>query len=784
MLAVAVLAASALVQAQTSEQASVAAQAETVPAGGLCARVPAPFAGTAGSYLPGSQESWPEDVRPGKEAPNILIWLIDDAGFGLTSTFGGLVETQTLDSLAEHGLAYTNFHSTPLCSPSRAALLTGRNPHSVHMGSHSGTAMGFPGYDGYVPPSAATTAKVLSNSGYGTIALGKWDHTPFKQLTPAGPFNLWPLGQGFDHFYGFMWHDTDHFEPTLIRDNSIITEPNPGEEYYFTTDMADQAIAYINSLHSVDPQRPFYMYWATGAVHSPHQASEKWRNYYRGRFDMGWDAYRQAVLQRQKTLGIVPEQTELAAMQVDLPAWETLDENAKQLYARQMEIIAAQMSEADNEFGRIIEALRQNGELDNTLIIVTSDNGASAEGGIEGAFMESARSYGQSPTMAENQAYYEQWGGPETMPHYSAAWAVAANTPYRYFKQTAHDGGHHVPLVISWPKGIQAPGIRNQYSYIADLSPTILQAAGVAAPVCVDGVPQQPIDGIALNYSFNEPNAAERRTTQYYELWGNRGIYHDGWKAVVLHKARAWDIQAGVPFEQDSWQLFNVRNDPGETTDLAAQQPEKLAELQALYDEEAKRYNVYPLADLGARNKARSGQFYRMGDSRDVYHYRQPGISAMSELAGPALIMRSYTLSAEFTASKGDQGVLVAAGGVESGYSLYLKNGKIHYDYSEFGKQLLTLSDSKKLPAGPAKVELQWTQKSRTGGEMKLVVNGREVALGETDIHVFGTHGSNELFNIGLDSGAPASLAYKAPFKFTGTIDDVVISLGPRLQRH
>jgi arylsulfatase A-like enzyme len=759
---------------------SVASPTVMVEANGGCARTTAPFTGIAGRTLPNSKEAWPDEPKAPEGAPNVLIWLIDDAGFGLISAFGGLVATPNLDRLAVGGLRYTNFHSTPLCSPSRVSILTGRNPHAAHMGSHGGTAMGYPGYDGFVPPTAAATAKVLRQRGYSTMALGKWDHTPFKHQTPVGPYDLWPLGQGFDHFYGFLWHGSDHFHPTLARDNSYIPEAAGGEDYFLTTDLADRAVSYVNSVHSVQPDKPFYLYWATGAVHAPHQATGEWLEKYRGKFDMGWDSYRETVLSQQKTLGYVPEHTELAPLQAELPAWDSLSPDEQRIYARQMEAIAAQMSQTDHEFGRVIDALKRNGQFDNTMIFVTSDNGGSAEGGVEGTFMELARSMGDDISSERNLEHLDDWGKYGTMANYSAAWAVASNTPFRYYKQTAHDGGNHVPLIVSWPDGIKATGLRPQYAHIIDISPTILTAAGIAPPSCVDGVPQQPIDGIALNYSFLDPAAPERRLTQYYELWGNHGIYHEGWKAVVLHKRLAWDIQGAVPFSEDRWELYDVRKDPGEVHDLAAENPEKLAEMIAIFEREAERYNVYPLADLGARNIARAGQQYRSQTQRTVYAYPQPGVVAMSETAGPPAFMRNYTITAKFAAGPSDEGVIVAAGGVEAGYSLYVKDGAVHYDHQEFGKTLLSLSGELLPEDGVTFVELHWNQEGRTGGTMVLAVNGREVAHGSMALKAIGGHGNNELFNIGQDTGTPVSKAYKAPFAFTGTIEDVTVTLGPR----
>jgi arylsulfatase A-like enzyme len=763
-----------------AEAPSVSSPVTTVETTAACARTPAPFTGRIGRHLPESREAWPAEPKPPDGAPNVLIWLIDDAGFGLMSAFGGLAATPNLDRLAAGGLRYTNFHSTPLCSPSRVSLLTGRNPHAAHMGSHGGTSMGYPGYDGFVPPTAASTAKVLKHQGYSTMALGKWDHTPFKHQTPVGPFDLWPLGQGFDHFYGFLWHGSDHFQPTLAKDNSYLEDAPGGDDYYLTTDLADRAIAYVNSLHSVQPDKPFYLYWPTGAVHAPHQATEEWLAKYRGKFDMGWDQYRETVLVRQKKMGLVPEHTQLAPRQAELPPWDSLSPDEKKIYARQMEAIAAQMSQTDYEFGRIVDALKRNGQFENTIIFVTSDNGASAEGGPEGLFMELAGSMGADVTAERNLEYLDEWGRSGTMANYSAAWAVAANTPFRYYKQTAHDGGHHVPLIVSWPERIKAPGLRTQYAHIIDIAPTVLEAAGIAPPSCVDGVPQQPIDGIALNYSFLDARAPDRRKTQYYELWGNHGIYHDGWKAVVLHKRLAWDIQGAVPFSEDRWELYDVRKDPGETRDLSGEHPEKLKELIGLFEEEAERYNVYPLADLGARNKARAGQQYRAQTPRTVYAYPQPGVAIIAEGAAPPAYLRDYTISAKFAAAPADEGVIVAAGGVEAGYTLYAKGGKVHYEHHEFGKTLLSLSAD--LPRGRSEtqVELHWDQQSMSDGTMAMLVNGREVAKGKASLNVIGGHGNNELFNIGRDTGTPVSRAYRPPFPFTGRISDVTVTLGLR----
>lgn len=755
---------------------SVRSPVQTVTASQYCARMPAPFAGEIGATLPQSREAWPEPPRAPAGAPNVLIWLIDDAGFGLMSAFGGLVATPNLDKLAGSGLRYTNFHSTPLCSSSRAALLTGRNAHSAHMGSHGGTSMGYPGYDGFVPPSVASGAEMLRQQGYGTIALGKWDQAPMRHLNPTGPFELWPTGQGFDRYYGFMWHGSDHFRPTLVQDNTILERPPERKDYFLTTDLADRAISYINGIQAMRPNTPFYMYWASGAVHSPHHATKPWLDRYQGRFDMGWDEYRRQVLARQIGMGLVPKDTKLAPMQAELPRWDTLSSQAKRLYARQMEAIAAQMSQTDHEFGRMIDALKANGQFENTIILVTSDNGASAEGGPDGSYMEAGLTAGVT-SLTKNLQYLEDWGGASTMPNYSSAWGVAASTPFRYYKQTAHEGGHRVPMILSWPKGIKSPGQRNQYGHLIDIVPTILEAAGIEPPSCVNGVPQKPFDGISLLYSFNDPAAPERRKTQYYEMWGNRGIYSDGWKAVVLHKRRAWEMQKSIPFDEDVWELYNVRKDPGETEDLSKRHPQKLAELRTLFDQEAKKFNVYPLADFGSRIAARSGQGYVADSLRAVYDFPQPGVTAVSESALPLARGHSYTLTARFDATSSDQGVIAAAGGVEGGFSLYLKDGKIRYDNVEFGVKNLTLVDDQPVTDGQTSVELRWIQNDGNSVNVIMVVNGREAAKGQMHTHVQGMHSSNELFNVGKDTGAPATDSYEGSFPFTGHIRNVRITV-------
>lgn len=769
LLLIALLASAAMAHAATP---SVQTAASSEP---FCTAADAPFAGKIGPDVASSKENWPAEIKPPAGAPNVVIWLMDDVGFGLSSAFGGLVETPNLERLAASGVRYTNFHSTPLCSPSRAALLTGRNAHGAHMGAHANTAMGYPGYDAEVPASVATTARVLRDRGYGTIALGKWDHIPPRYLKPTGPYTYWPSGQGFEHNYGFFAYESDHFAPTLWQGNALLGSPKPGQNYYLTRDLADRAIDYVDQLSSVDPERPFYMYWATGAVHSPHQASQAWLDHYRGKFDMGWDKYRTTVLARQKAMKVVPAGTRIAPMQAELPAWNTLSADQKRLYSRQMEALAAQLSEADAEFGRILDGLERAGKLDNTMIFVTSDNGASAEGGPDGTFNMTPVASGVKVPFETSLKHIDDWGGPKSAPHYSAGWAVAANTPFRYFKQAAHDGGIRVPMIVSWPKGIKERGVRTQYGHLIDVAPTILEAAGISAPDCVGGVPQKPIDGIALNYSFDNPSAPARRVTQYYELWGNRGIYHDGWKAVVLHKARAWDILRPVPFSEDRWELYDLRNDPGETTNLAAKEPERLKQMQTLFDKEARTHQVYPIDDnlvRGARVAA------AVNGSRTDFTYLMPGPIGLSDRTMPAINGRSYTIRIVFDAKKGDQGVLMAVGGLEAGFSFYVKDGRVHYDYNDLGLGRFAIADAQALPEGPVTVELHYQLNGPLQGEAVLSVNGREAGRQQMTQRVrSGYSGGGELFNIGTDMGSAPTSAYDPPFSFTGRIDRVTVNV-------
>ncbi|MDH4267967.1 MAG: arylsulfatase, partial [Deltaproteobacteria bacterium] len=614
------------------------------------------FKGKIARSYEDSQEWWPDPKEPPEGAPNVIIFLLDDVGFAQIGSFGGLIETPNIDRLAANGLRYNNFHTTALCSPSRASLMAGRNPHSIGLGSHALTAMGFPGYNAIVPETAKSVANYLQQAGYVNYALGKWDHTPLYEVSQVGPFERWPSGEGFDHAYTFMAADVHQFIPVMWNDHT----PEPYRKtYHLDKDLADRAINWITGHKSIKPNLPFMMLWASGSMHSPHHAPPEYLKKYRGKFDMGWDKAREMILENQKKLGIVPPNTKLTERIDEIPAWDSLNDRGKKLYARQMEVFAAQMELVDFQIGRVVKELERIGELDNTLIIVTADNGASGEGGLAGTFNETYVLNGLQTPFKVNLRYYDRWGDETTYPHYHAGWAMAGNTPFRYFKQSEHRGGQHDALVVHWPKGIQAKGeIRNQYHHIIDIAPTILEAVGVSMPETYHGIKQQPMNGVSMLYSFNDANAPDQKQRQYYEMFGNRAIWADGWKAVTLHAKRMpWDVNVVLPFDLDEWELYHVAVDFSESTNVADQYPEKLAELRKMFDEEAWKYNVYPLHDDMIMRLAKQ-QDRLFGDQKEFVYYA-PGAFRIAEKASAPVKNRSHTIVTNIDLTGKEEGVIV-----------------------------------------------------------------------------------------------------------------------------
>ncbi|MGI9262895.1 MAG: arylsulfatase, partial [Woeseiaceae bacterium] len=613
------------------------------------------FGGVIAESYEDSEEWWAPYQEPGEDAPNVIIFLLDDVGFAQVGSFGGLINTPNIDALADNGLRYNNFHTTALCSPSRASLMAGRNPHSIGLGSHALTAMGFPGYNAIMPESAKSVANYLGEDGYINYALGKWDHTPLYEVSQTGPFDRWPSGEGFHHAYTFMAADVHQFVPVMWNDHT----PEPyRKSVHLDQDLADRAIEWITGHKSIKPDLPFMMLWASGSMHSPHHAPDSHIDRYAGDFDMGWDVAREQILAQQIERGVVPEGTQLTERIPEIPAWDSLSAEEQSLYARQMEVFAGQMEWVDMQIGRVVEELRRIGELDNTLIFVTADNGASGEGGLAGTFNETYVLNGLQTPMEANLRAQADWGRENTYPHYHAGWAMAGNTPFRYFKQSEHRGGQTDALVVHWPDGIEAKGeVRSQYHHISDIAPTILEAAGVEVPDEYHGVPQQPMDGVSLMYSFDNPDAPNAKERQYYEMFGNRAIWVDGWKAVTLHANRMpWDLAVVLPFEEDEWQLYNVAEDFSESTNLAAENPGKLAELVEIFDEEAWKYNVYPLYDdmiqrLGAQ------QDRLFGDQKEFVYFA-PGAIRIAEKSSAPVKNRAHTIETQIDLSGNEEGVI------------------------------------------------------------------------------------------------------------------------------
>ncbi len=652
--------------------------------------------------------------------------------------------------------------------------MAGRNPHAIGLGSHALTAMGFPGYNAIVPPTAKSVANYLQEEGYINYALGKWDHTPLYEVSQVGPFDRWPSDEGFDHGYNFMAADVHQFIPVMWNDHT----PEP----YHTTehldkDLADRAIQWITGHKSLKEDLPFMMLWASGSMHSPHHAPDEYLNKYVGKFDMGWDAAREVIFENQKRLGIIPENTRLTARIDELPAWDSLSDDEKRLYARQMEVFAAQLEYVDHQIGRIVATLERIGELDNTLIFVTSDNGASGEGGLAGTFNETYVLNGLQTPFDASMRNLERWGQWDTYPHYHAGWAMAGNTPFKYFKQSEHRGGQADALVVHWPNGIKAKGeIRNQYHHISDIAPTIMAAAGIERPESYHGIKQQPFTGVDMNYSFDNAAAPNAKKRQYYEMFGNRAIWQDGWKAVTLHGQRMpWIVGSVTPFEDDVWELYHVAEDFSESNDLAAENPEKLKELQEAFDEEAWANNVYPLYDDMLKRLANT-QDILFGNKKEFVYYA-PGAFRIAEKASAPVKNRPHEIVTTVDLQGGEEGVIVAVGGMTGGWSMYMKDGRLHFDYNYLDGVHYHLT-SPVLLGGPTELKFNFIKTVEFGGTGELYVNGEKVDETEMPRMHISTYSLAETFDVGRDTGTQVDPNYEgSPFAFTGELDRVFVNL-------
>ena len=726
------------------------------------------------------------EVKAPQGAPNVVIVLIDDIGFGAPSTFGGPIQTPTLDSLANEGLRFNNFHTTALSSPTRNALKTGRNHHTTNTGSIMETATAFPGNTGQIPNSVAPLAEMLRLNGYSTGAFGKWHETAAWETSVSGPFDRWPTHQGFDKFYGFIGGETDQWYP-LVYDGVTKVDPPKTEGYHFTVDMTNQAINWVKAQQSMTPDKPFFVYFATGAVHAPHHVPKEWADKYKGQFDKGWDQVRLETFERQKKLGVIPSNTQLAPKPEDIKGWDTLPAEERRLFARQAEVFAGFLAQTDYEVGRLVKALKDIDEMDNTLFIyIAGDNGSSAEGGFVGMYNEMTYFNGVTEKVEDLIPLIDEWGGPDTFPHMAAGWAVAFDSPFSWTKQVASDfGGTRNGAVIHWPKGIQAKGeIRSQFSHVIDVAPTILEAVGLPEPKSVNGVPQTPIEGTSMLYTFNDAKAAERHTTQYFEMFGNRAIYHDGWFARTIHRA-PWQLVNLPPLTTDVWDLYNVKNDFSLTRNLAAEQPEKLKELQALFMQEAEKYHVLPIDDrtIERTNPALAGRPDVLGDRTSLILYE--GMQGMLENTFMNIKNKSSKITAELDIpADGANGAILSQGGKFGGWSLYMKDGKPAYVYNFLGLERYTIAAPKALPAGPATVTLDFVYDGGgmgKGGKATLLVNGKPVAEGRVEKTQPNIFSADETADVGLDNQTPVAegIGIGAETRFTGKINKVTLEVTP-----
>lgn len=742
-----------------------------------------PFDGAVGRTIADSQPDFPEPVRAPAEAPNVLIILLDDVGFGMCSTFGGPAPTPNMDKLAKGGVSFTRFHTTALCSPTRAALLAGRNHHSVGTGVIIEMGTGFPGYTGIIPRSTALISEILKCNGYATSMFGKWHNTPEPDISPAGPFDRWPTGLGFDYFYGFNQGETHQYYPTLYRNTVPVPQPkSPEEGYHFTADMTDEAIAWISNTQAAAPNKPWFCYFSTGAVHAPHHAPKQWRDQFKGKFNHGWDKQRELTHAKQLEMGIIPSGTKLTPRPASIPSWDSRSDDEKEVYARLMENYAAFMAHTDHHVGRLIDSLETSGELDNTLIIyIVGDNGASAEGGLEGTFSELASLMGIQLGLSSVIDRLDEVGEPTSEPHVPVGWAWAMDAPFQWTKQVAsHFGGTRNPLIVHWPKGIKATGERRtQFHHVIDVVPTILEACKIAAPDEVNGIPQKPIEGVSMLYAVADANAEGRRTTQYFEMLTNRAIYHEGWIASSAGPP-PW-VTEGRTIEglnRATWELYNLEDDFSQGNELAASNPDKLKELLEVFDQEAKKYNVYP---LDPRLSERMDPKLRIAGTPPTSWTYHGNDVWLPEPIGPQLFPRGFTISAKIDVPDGGvEGVVTCAGAFSAGWTLYVMDGKPRFRYQCFEIADVEIPGNVAIPSGQQvelKAEFTPDGSKEGGGTMKLFVNDQPAGEG-TLTRTLPRHGL-EPFEVGRDSITPIDPAYKekGEFEFTGDIREVNFEL-------
>ena len=758
------------------------------------------FSGVIGRTFDVSSPAWPEPLRAREGAPNVLFIVQDDTGFGQMGCYGSPIATPNIDQLAADGLLFNNMHTTALCSPTRSCIMTGRNHHSNAMSCITEGSTGYPGGNGNIPFENGMLSEMLLQRGYNTYALGKWHLTPADQASAAGPYDRWPLGRGFERFYGFLGGDTHQYYPELVYDNrSVEPEKTPEEGYHLTEDLVDKAIEFIADAKQIAPDKPFFMYFCPGAMHAPHHVPKEWADKYKGQFDDGWDGYREKTFARQKELGIIPQDAELSRHDPDVQDWNALSDDERKLYARMMEVFAGFLTHTDYHYGRLFDFLKTMGEWDNTLIMFISDNGASSEGGPTGSVNENKFFNNIPDSLEENLRQIDELGGPSTFNHYAWGWTFAGNTPFRRWKRETYRGGISDPFIAHWPNGIQTKGeIRTQYAHAIDMVPTVLEALNVEAPTSIKGVTQSPIEGLSFAHAFNDANAPTRRLTQYFEMMGHRSIYHDGWRAVCPWPGPSFTeagLFFGAPIDKDKlaeldatgWELYNIEKDVAENHNIAAENRPKLIEMIATWYVEAGKYNVLPVDSRGVMRFA--DERPQIAVTRTSYTY-YPGTQMVPINAGPNVLNRPYSLTADVEIPKGGaEGALLSAGDVQGGFSFYVQDGKLQYVYNYVGSRFFHVESNVPVPEGRHKLRFEFEVtgkpdfKSGKGapGVGQLYIDDKLVGQVDIPLTMPLSLGLGGGIVCGADSGSPVWDKYEPPFRFSGTLYSVTVDVSGEL---
>jgi arylsulfatase A-like enzyme len=754
------------------------------------------FSGVIGRTPDVSSPAWPEPRRAREGAPNVLYIVLDDTGFGQLGCYGSPISTPNLDALAADGLRYSNMHTTALCSPSRSCMLTGRNHHSNAMACITEGSMGYPGSNGNIPFENGFLSEMLLQQGYNTYAVGKWHLTPAEQISAAGPYDRWPLGRGFERYYGFLGGDAHQYYPELVRDNTQVEpEKTPEEGYHLTPDLVEKAKATIADAKQVAPNKPFFMYFCTGATHAPHHVPQEWADKYKGKFDDGWDAYREKVFARQKELGIIPANAVLSRHDPDVQDWNSLSADERRLYARMMEVFAGFLEHTDYYIGQLIQFLKDLGEYDNTLIMVISDNGASPEGGPTGSVNENKFFNNVPESLEQNLAAIDEIGGPKYFNHYPWGWTWAGNTPFRRWKRETYRGGVSDPFIVTWPAGIKAKGeIRTQYAHAIDMVPTVLEALDIEAPTAIRGVTQSPIQGVSFAYTFNDANAPTKHITQYFEMFGHRSLYHDGWRAVCPWPGPSFaeaNHKFGEPISFDKlteldasgWELYNLVEDFAETKNLAETHRDRLIAMIGMWYVEAGKYNILPIdSSTTLRIPAERPQ---IAVDRQQYIY-YPGTQAVPSNSAPRMLNRPHSISVDATVpDAGVEGALLSMGGMDGGFVLYVQNGKLIYGYNYVADTYFRIESSQPLPSGRHIFSVQFdptgpvdmANGKGTPAHITLLVDGKPVGEGDLSVTIPMQIGLTASVSVGANPGSPILPDYQPPYKFTGEVHKAFVDV-------